>query len=182
MRILGLGFAAPTALFLTVLVGCSRDRLVNQMDLPVSKQEEALARRGADRLRALFNKGECLTIFHDGAFARGPYSQKQWLDDCAHLYEDVGAWNGFTPSSAITCGGRERIVCIDGWAQFDKGGHSLELGWLLSRAGPRLLFLVVQGTDGPMRIPPLPQKLMDSPRSRNAKDLAQLPQLHRRAS
>jgi len=168
----GLGFAALTALFSTLLAGCGRDRLVNQVDLPVSKQEEALALNGANKLRELFNKGECQTIFDHAAFAGGSYSQKSWLDDCTQLHEDMGEWSSFDPSSAITCGGPERIVCIDGSAQFEKGSHSLELGWLLSSAGARLLFLVVQGTNGPIQIPPMQQRLVDPPPWRNDKDVA----------
>lgn len=118
MKIRGLGCAAATALSFTVLNGCGRDRLVNQADAPVSKQEESLAHSGAAKLRGLFNKGQCQAIFHDAAFA----------DDCARLHEDMGLWKSFDPSSAVSCGGRQRIVCIDGLAQFENRGHSLVQG------------------------------------------------------
>ncbi len=173
ITISGLGCAAAAALFFTLLPSCGRDRLVRQVESPVSKQEETLALGGADKLRGLFNKGDCQTIFRYAAFAGGSYSQKRWLDDCARLRENMGIWGGFVPSSAITCGGPERIVCIDGLAQFEKGDHSLELGWSLAGGNARLLFLVVQGSSGPIRFPPLPQKLMDCPPSRDLKDVAQ---------
>ena len=71
MRIPSLGRVAASALFLTLVAGCGRDHFVNQVDLPVSKQEGALALSEADNLRGLLNKGECQAIFHDAAFAGG---------------------------------------------------------------------------------------------------------------
>ena len=95
ITISGLGCAAAAALFFTLLPSCGRDRLVRQVESPVSKQEETLALGGADKLRGLFNKGDCQTIFRYAAFAGGSYSQKRWLDDCARLRENMGIWGGF---------------------------------------------------------------------------------------
>ena len=46
MSIPGREFVATSAVFFMLLAGCARDRLANHVDLPVSKQREALALSG----------------------------------------------------------------------------------------------------------------------------------------
>jgi hypothetical protein len=116
--------------------------LTPRSELPVTNQQRILTTESAARLRDGFNRKDCLSIYHESAQFFRTQREIDWSNDCADLRTDLGAWRTLTIQNTFHCGGA--IVCIDGFATFEKATKRVELGWGLDKDHAKLMWFVIE--------------------------------------
>ena len=138
------------------LAACRISGIHKEMDFPVSQKEQTLAIDEARKFREGFNKGACQAIYAEASEFFRHQPAQDWMSQCSELRERLGPWRNSNLKSAVRCGARPQIVCLDGAAVFDKGRYGLELAWTFRDGRPRLFWWMLQGGGQKTQLPPFP--------------------------
>jgi len=155
----------PSLLALLVIwsPGCDRQERRRFLNEGVGPRPKKLLLDASRTLRERFNAGTCQTIYAEAAHSFHSSPVQSWQIVCEEMRKDLGIWNEYRTNSFYYCSRSPDVICIDGLAQFSKGGHRLQIAWLLSTNKAELFFWDLQWGHVDARFPAETQKMIDPP-------------------
>ncbi len=115
------------------------------------------AANAANRLRELFNSGNCGRIYDEASDEfRELESPGDWMGVCGYLRARLGTWNRLDLRPATVW--ESFLAHVDGTARFSAGVCRIRIGWRIKNGEARLFSLSLNGAGQNVTIPrgPLP--------------------------
>ena len=109
-------------------------------------EKEAVAASSILRLREMFDKGECSSVYAEADPAFRSQPEENWVRQCEQLMHDLGSWQSFQRNRAEPEPVDPRLRLVIGEAVFANGTYHLEMLWNVSVVPARLCYFQL-GTD-----------------------------------
>lgn len=134
-------FSVLVPVVLLTLAGCTGHQSGEPGSPIKSEARKRVVFNASNRLREMFNKGACESIYHeaDESFRLAP--GQQWKAQCEQLRSRLGEWRSFEVQKTIGCSTDNSQICIIGLASFANGSYPFQVAWQLNGAKPALFAL-----------------------------------------
>jgi hypothetical protein len=140
---------------LGILVACGTGKADRVQ--PITKEQRVLVLNAVQELRQALNHSPCGSILDVSV----EQLRKDWIEQCHHIRETWGDWQGFGVNYWYRAGGT--AIAVAGIAQFAKGNCLVQVVWALESPLPRMLAFFLRSKEGYVRFPSPPPRFMDPP-------------------